>query len=374
MKKIMFLMFFVNYLTSQDKLETAYNKHLILMTHNSTSRISTEPPENPSITQIKKTLVEYDQYLTDDAKNIINSILKVFATLFSGNLVADQSQTIEQQLAAGVRGFKISLNFNNKKIYVCHTPSKKQLIRIIEMILDRIPLDLRTFEPIIGPVNQMASLLLNNPCLIDSDNTQFANFLKKINKFLNENPQEVVTLDLDTSFLADIDEKEYLRMLENDLVESKVSDQIYFDENIFKADLPWPTLKKMIQDRKRLVIFSDGVDLEKIRIFSKSKIGFGNNSEFVNVKSLENDSNNPKITWGTPSANKVFFLKNFVTPKVSGSENDAKIVNKYEKIDHRFEQYQDQTGLAPSILVVDFFHQPNNDPMRFVNDWNSSLV
>jgi hypothetical protein len=90
---------------------------------------------------------------------------------------------------------------------------------------------------------------------------------------------------------------------------------------------------------------------------------------------LQDDTNNPIISDGTAAKNKLFMIDNYTIPLIAGSESDAAIVNNYDKLQRRFCQYQKLAGgLKPSILMVDFYQLPNNDPIRFINDWNAGKI
>jgi hypothetical protein len=346
MKKIILSILILNYSLRASQLDKLYNEQAILMTHNSTSLKDCGPS---SITP--------------------GSILELLKSFKSGNFVADQCKTVADQLNDGVRGFKIPLHlFSNGEIYICHTLSREQLENEIEAKAG-------SFNFV---VRRLAAPILKDPCILDRTYQRFGRFLQELNTFLYKNPNEVVTIYLD-AFALDKANQNIKDKISQAFIESGINNKIYFnaDHNNGRA---WPTLGKMISDNKRVVIFSGHPHWENLGVFDYSKIVFRTDYDYKSQSELDRDSNNPKIPDGTVAENKLFMIDNYTTPLIAGSQSDAKIVNSYDRLKKRFCQYQNFAGgIKPNILMVDFYHLPDNndgtiDAIRFINDWNDGKI
>jgi hypothetical protein len=356
MKKIILLINILNYSICASQLDKTYNEHAILMTHNATS--------------LKKT----SNFAKRNVSPKVNAALEALSSYKSGNLVANQNLPVEQQLKDGVRGFKIPLHiFSNGEIYVCHTLSRDQLRSHIDSISGKLPDAFKRLPVITQKIDELKTFN-DNPCLLDTTHQSFLSFLKQINAFLEANHDEVVTLYLD-AFALDKTDPEIQSKIRTLFVDSGIVDKIYFDagHNIGK---PWPTLRDMIGNKKQIVIFSGHPHWENLSVFDFDKIGLRTNYDYKNIQALDDDTNNPQIE-GDPKPNKIFMIDNYTTPLVAGSESDAEIVNHYAKLKNRFLKYQKATGFRPNILHIDFYQlpdDPNNNPIRFIRDWNQDLV
>jgi hypothetical protein len=368
MKKIILLIFILNYSIGASQLDRRYNEQAILMTHNSTSLKS--PAGNSTFISIINSLPGW--LIGQDKKNSAISALDVVSSLTSGNVVADENLPVQQQLKDGVRGFKIPLHlFSNGGIYICHTLSKDQLKSEIDSRLNSIPWWVKKLPGISHAIENIVIPLSNDPCLLDRTYQRFVSFLQEINNFLNANPNEIVTLFLDTYGL-DTASEDIQNKARAAFDESGLTDKIFFDAAINDGQL-WPTLSEMIGKNKRLVIFASHDLWQNLGVFDLYKVGARTNYTYKTVQELDNDSNNPVIDAGTPGPNKVFFIDNYTTPLIAGSESDAKIVNQYDRLWHRFSQYQNKFGYRPNILMVDFYELPSQNAMQFINNWNSTF-
>jgi hypothetical protein len=342
MKKIILSLFILNYSVDGSQLSTPYNEHAILMTHNSTS------------------IKNQDKNYQDN-----NFIKLLISSLKDADLVADQNLPVIQQLKDGARGFKIPLHQRSDgQIYICHTLTKDQ----IKSKLDAIPHELKQI------MHDQLTKLENEPCIIDKTYQRFRIFLNEINTFLEANPNEIVTLYLDTFALENANPAIQSK-IRAAFAESGIADKIYFDAG-HNTGKPWPTLSEMVNDKKkRLVIFAGHPHWEDLGVFDHNKIVFRTKYEYKNPTDLQDDSNSPNISDGTVGKNKLFMIDNYTTPLIAGSASDAAVVNSYSSLKRRFCQYQKLAGgIKPSILMVDFYQLPNNDPIRFINDWNAGKI
>jgi hypothetical protein len=371
MNKIIYILFILNYSSYCSQLDTQYNNHAILMTHNSTSLKA----ENDSIINYLLNLVKKIPSLSKSNKDDLIGLLDSLCSLHSGNLVADQNLPLRQQLKDRVRGFKVPLHlFSNGEIYICHSLSRELVDSKISSTLNRLPAWITYLPAISHNIDNTISQLKENPCLLDKTYQQFRSFLNEINTFLEANPNEIITLYLDTFALENANAA-IQRKIRVAFAESGIADKIYFDAG-HNTGKPWPTLREMVNDKKkRLVIFAGHPHWENLGVFDHGKIVFRTNYDYKSVASLEEDSNKPQVPDGAIAENKLFMIDNYTTPLIAGSESDAAIVNNYDKLQRRFCQYQKLAGgLKPSILMVDFYQLPNNDPIRFINDWNAGKI
>lgn len=346
----------------QDHLDLRYNEFLVAMTHNSTSIRPHINTFEPLMKLVEKTS------LSTKRKDKIRTILETASAVYSGNAVGDQNYDIQRQLRDGISGFKVPLHLDDQSnIMICHSLSKSQMAELIENIKQNIKFI--PDSPLKNKLLNLGETLKKNTCLIDKSNKSLMSFLKDINKFLEANKDEIITINFDTFAINTNDNKNKLKKI---LVESGIFHKIYYSENLI-----WPTLKEMVKQNKRIVIFTSSSDWKNIKIYNKNEIGMGTKYEYKTVQDLEYDTNHPSISWGQENLYKptpILLIDNYTTPLLSGSENDAKIANNFNNLEKRVKAYRDYTGTAPTILMVDFYQLPNNDVIKFVNYWNNNKL
>lgn len=365
--KYIYLLLVLNIFAIDESLyNLPYNHYLFAMSHNSTS--IQKPYQNfkyPEDYNNIKFLLDISG--NEKAKGLVDAIQGYFL----GNMVADQSQDVNEQLKNGIRAFKIPVRVDNEnKLRICHTLSRSQADDILTKINSKIPSFMINFLP--QQIKNIINDLKGNLCALDKTNKSLESFLEQINNFLENNPTELVQIYLDT---FSVDTTTYLGQFKELLNRSGLKDKIYY-----KTNAAWPTTGEMIKDNKRLVLYAQNTGWEEAQVYSKYHIGFGTKYDYKTIQDLYNDTNNPHIDWGdnldeSKAKNpeeKLLIIDNYVTPLVAGNQQDASKVNNREQINNRINAYHQLTGQPVSTLMVDFYQLPNNDVVHLVNTENSN--
>ncbi len=178
-----------------------------------------------------------------------------------------------------------------------------------------------------------------------------SNFLNTIKTFLDNNPNEIVTIILECYTSANA--------IENEMNRSGLSGYLY----THPALTSWPTLQTMINNNKRLVIFSDRNDASP----SQGWYHYVWDEAFENPYSAANSGEfSCQVNRGNGS-NDLFILNNFITP---ANATDAQTVNTNPYFLNRVQQCQQERGKFPNFITVDFFEL--GDALAVVNQLNAS--
>ncbi len=215
----------------------------------------------------------------------------------------NQSVTISQQLADGVRGLMIDVHLYNG-----------------------------TEQQFIGHpfVYHSFSALGEEP---------FVSNLDEIRTFLLENPKQVVTIILECYVTVDLIEW---------AVQQAQIEQLLFSKN---PTSDWPTLQTMIDSNQRLVIFSDCNDGSALDWY-----------HYVWDYCVETEFSNSEISDFTCDFNRgdpgndLFILNHFLTDPVfgTGDKTRSEEANANPYILSRAQECQATTGKLPNFLTVDF--------------------
>lgn len=359
--------------SNQQKLK--YNEFLTAMTHNSTSLkkpyYTSDDPLYSKITDLNNKI----NNLTDrlGLKSKAQDLIQPLDSLVAGNPVGDQNNDVATQLKDGIRGFKVPLHVDDQgEVRICHTLSKDQMANLVNPIqnkvdntFNRLPSFLqKILSNLKNKLDGIASDFKNNPCIVDRTNQSLESFLAEINNYLESNPQEIITIYFDT-FAIDLGATK--DKLKNILDEAGISGKIYYSEQA-----EWPTLAEMISSNKRVVMFGAKDGWEELGIYNKNNIGVGSDYDYKTISDLNNNTNNPSIYWGAKGPNRILMIDNYTTPVLAGSSEDAPTVNEYNSVKARVEAYQKLTESPATVIMVDFYQVPNNDVVKFVNDWNET--
>lgn len=233
-----------------------------------------------------------------------------FNTSADGFNFPNQNLTIQEQLAMGVRGFMLDVYNLNGTSTVYH--AKKML-----------------------------------------GTAPFASNLRDIKLFLDDNPNEVVTIILECYVTA--------TEIENDLISTDLMSYVYSHKGY-----SWPTLNEMIVGNNRLVIFSDKQDASPTQTWYHYIWEYAVETQFTVHKLSDFNS---KFNRGD-SANELFILNHFETKSLLGTGNKkaAKAVNANPFFINRVLNCYRETGKYPNFVTVDFVEI--GDGMHVVNELN----
>lgn len=185
----------------------------------------------------------------------------------------------------------------------------------------------------------------------------FIDLLVDIKDFLDQNPNEVVTIILEC----------YITSAQVEAAFASASLMSYLHAQ--PAQDPWPTLQDMINSGKRLVLFSDVNDAQNQPWY-----------HYVWDYAVETHFSNHARTdfscaynRGNP-ANDLFILNHFVTQQTLGYgiKDSAAAVNAIPYITDRANLCWSTTGKIPNFLTVDFYE--TGDVFQAVDQLNASMV
>jgi len=230
---------------------------------------------------------------------------------FEGFLLPNQNNPVAIQLIDGVRGFMLDIRMLDGIPQLFHTYSQLGFKPLIDVMID-------------------------------------------IKKFMDTKPDAIITIQFENY----VDNEEIVKVFDQAELTSYVHTQIQGQD--------WPTLRQMISNGKRLVIFCEskqGTAVPWIHYIWDYDVetNFSNNSRSDFSFSFNR---------GDPS-NQLFTLNHFIGAVVIGTgiEDSAEAINSYSYLFNRAYQAYILTGKIPNLIAVDFYDK--GEPMRVVNELNS---
>jgi hypothetical protein len=346
-------------------LDKPYNQVLFLMTHNSTSLRHESTELGDAMRKIASVLPNSFPFsgLRDKVYNIIKTI-----NLQDPNIVADQERDLNAQLSDGVRGFKLPIQLadtskpGQSDILVCHMLTESQFASLVKEAQDKlsfIPIK-KIRDAILKPLYD----LQKNPCQFDKSQMRLIDVFSTLSQWLDKHSQEVVGIYLDVSFS---DKQSATATMQSLLQRTGLGNKLYW-----YTSGAWPTLRRMIETNKRVVIMASCSNWKNIGISYTNEIEFGSDYAYNDPAAVFNDTNNPKITHGTVGINQLFVLDNYTTPLISGRVVHAQQVNQYGRIKQRIANYEQFARQPVTFVMVDFYNEPNSDAIKAVNDINQA--
>lgn len=185
----------------------------------------------------------------------------------------------------------------------------------------------------------------------------FKTYLEKIKNFLDKNPREIVTIELESY----ITNEETLRDLKS--VPGLFNYLLLpSDYDPLKKGGNWPTLQWMINNGKRLIIFDTG---------NSSQYGFNTNDYMIRNMYGTHDLNQACQIRSKPAGSKLFQLNYFGTvasplPIHNTSTQLKKVLSRCKK------NNVISSGQIPNFLSLDNVHLGN--PMAWVNELNAKAA
>jgi hypothetical protein len=365
-KKLLLLtgLIFMGTLFARSLDQVPYNQVHHIMTHNATS-LRNEATWLGDALRAAVAALPFSSAIKEQINNIIQA-----TTIQDPNIVADQDRGIDLQFADGVRGFKLPVHWRDlsskSTFYVCHTMAQSEL--------EKIYLDIDTKLKVIITSDTVRRWLLKpfeifckDPCLLDRTNVALGKTLKQLNAWLDVHPQEVITIYIDTQ-LTSAQEQQHMNDLKNILQQVGIVDKMY----VHTPGQVWPTTASMVQMHKRVVIVANSDNWKSIGILHKRDIGFGPIWSYKTEQELLQDTNNPHVDWGVASPQGLFMLDSYVTPRLSGTIHDAKVVNSYTVLKQRIQQYERFAGSVATFVMVDFYEYPDKDVFKVIDELNQS--
>jgi hypothetical protein len=276
------------------------------------------------------------------------------------NPVADQNIDLAEQLKRGFRAFKIPVHPNptDGTAWVNHTMSAREANENAK----KIP---------------FFALIKDKLWDLDASKQPLTKVLAQIKEFLDNNPYEVITLFL--NMFADAE------MPSIDAFDKTGLKEYMHGQ---KLNEPWPTLQELINNKTRLIVFSDrGMQYANIDWTSKflnvSDYFFNNTYSFLTPDDLANNGcqldgssseKNLKVRNQSPR-NKMCDLTHFVTPGIAGDPKKAAIVNSYEFLMNHIKKCKQAWNIGddeffPTFISLDFVDEKFDDIMRVIDELN----
>jgi len=229
----------------------------------------------------------------------------------------NQDQSIEQQLNDGIRAFMLDLHYADENM-----EADSQTVWLYHSV------------SIAGFVH-----------LKDE--------LEVVQNFLKNNPNEIVTLILESYV-------DY-RHFEQVILETGLTSFLYHPENSGK----WPSLLEMIDSNQRLVILSD----RKEELAESWYIYLWDAAFETHFSNKARSDFSCAINRGK-KGNDLFILNHFITHTIIGTGlvDSANIINQYDYLLNRSLECKSDLGKTPNFITVDFYG--SGDVQKVVNHLN----
>ena len=188
--------------------------------------------------------------------------------------------------------------------------------------------------------------------------SSFLNYLNDIKVFLDNNPNEVISVILECYTSSN--------EIENDLIQADLLGSLY----THSLGNDWPTLQAMIDSGQRLVIFTDKQDASPSQAWYHYVWDFAVETHFT-----ANSINDFNCDYNRGDAsNDLFILNHFITNAALGfgEESEAIIVNANPfLIDRALECFQEKNKF-PNFITLDFYDQ--GEGLAAVNELNQIVL
>lgn len=183
----------------------------------------------------------------------------------------------------------------------------------------------------------------------------FSEELLIFKEYLAANENEVITFILETYVSFEL--------LKEVFDEADLTKYLYMPES---NNSDWPTLKSMIENNQRLVIFTESADINAddwyLDMWAYTvETHFSNNVQTDFSCSYNRGD----------ASTSLFVLNHFITDPIIGVGriDSANIINQYNYLLNRIELCESETGKLPNFLAVDFYEQGNTmDIVDFLNN------
>jgi hypothetical protein len=136
--------------------------------------------------------------------------------------INNQTKDILGQLQGGIRAFKMPIHLSHDQATVCHGMGSNSRTKVEELVCNRISFLEGSCKKFLQEIN---------PCFIDPAAASLTHALSVYRKFLDQNPNEIVTL-----FLEDF--SGHMDLISKSLHESGLDDYLHYQNPL----APWPRL------------------------------------------------------------------------------------------------------------------------------------
>ena len=158
-------------------------------------------------------------------------------------------------------------------------------------------------------------------------------YLNDIKYFLDNNPNEIITIILESYTSSNA--------IENEITQVGLLKYLHTQD----VNSLWPKLQTMIDSNKRLVILSDKNDANEKQSWYHYIWDFAVENKYGKI--------NCEFNRGNPT-NSLFIFNHFIT-SFTGNKNNAKDVNSFKFLMNHIIKCKDLKNKFPNFITVDFF-------------------
>ncbi|MCX5922370.1 MAG: hypothetical protein NTX86_03510 [Candidatus Dependentiae bacterium] len=341
-------------------------------------------PTTPMASDSRALGLRYNQVAHIKVHNATSTTKKAFgvqnpfngSTLAYSNLVADQNNSLAEQLHDGLRVFKVPVHpvaFGGVCVpWAAHILQDSEINNAIN---NSIPSDLRVvLSPVIDQIK-------SKQWTFDLTNQPLTYALATIKKYLDDNRDAVITLFLNIFDLTQM-QQTFLQALDQTGIMQYALAQ--------STQQPWPTIQDMINSNKRLVLFTDQAALHNLAgypglLFADDFVYSGAYS-FSSIDELNNDSCslvavNPNAAWyrklsysNINDDNTLFELNHYITSGIAGSQALAQQANTYASQQAHIGQCKNIIQKLPNLLNLDFYDIGFEDSKRTIRELQDGII
>lgn len=192
----------------------------------------------------------------------------------------------------------------------------------------------------------------------------------KLDTFLDDNPNEVIVFNLEVA----LNKPSLVAFWQKIKGIGNIKQRSYnHDETA-----GWPTMQKLIDDDKRLLLFHHngpdcsvpGTDDCPARIAYWFQYVYETDYSFDSVEAVEDFGNSCAATRGVDSTRDFYHINNFISSLIGPSESGADVINEKSFLETRVDNCEQKTGLQTSFLSIDFWQR--GDLLEVVHEENKS--
>jgi len=270
---------------------------------------------------------------------------------------------------------QITSDHKERAVFACHALPKAELYSdfIGNMIRSAPEILKPILEVLLSPLRNLSQAALRElygspeaaggsfpypACLLDASAMPLKRFLSIIKEFLDEHPHEVVTVLLND-------------FINNDAAIAQTCEATGILSYAYGHDqaAPWPTLRQLIEQGKRLIVMSDRYGPDVIPSYP-----WLNNQRFYtdpwpthyafSSPEIFEDSRVPLAKFGdfsyrdTSPFNKILYIHYTVTSGMAGDAKNAARINSFAVSKPHFERIMQAAERPPTWVSVDFINLP----------------
>mmetsp|Transcript_10448 Transcript_10448/g.11532 ORF Transcript_10448/g.11532 Transcript_10448/m.11532 type:complete len:369 (-) Transcript_10448:208-1314(-) len=203
----------------------------------------------------------------------------------------------------------------------------------------------------------------------DIGNREFDEVWPNINTFLNENPTEVLLINIEISSGSPTPSAIWAKIKTYDGIMKKTYNH---------SGGKYPTMKTLLDDNRQLIMFKhNGVDCSSSsnagctpRIPEFFNVAVETPYTFENVDAVEDTKNSCKGDRGTGGSKDFYHINNFVTSMFGPSRSAADTLNSKSFLEKRIADCKAKTGWDANLISIDFWQR--GDTVEVAQEMNKA--